>query len=289
VPFGVRGRPRFHTVGFRARPRLSTILGARRRHRFAGPVVVLMALAAFGGIYALASPSSQASADAAQSTQIEQGKKLFSVSCSSCHGLNAQGTNAGPPLIGVGAAAVDFQVGTGRMPAQQPGPQIPEKRVTFSQEEISALAAYVASLGPGPAVPANTSPEGLSDAEIAEGGELFRTNCASCHNVAGKGGALTWGKYAPRIDDIQSRYVYEAMLTGPQQMPVFSDNVITPENKRQIIGYLQSLREQPSHGGFALGGLGPVTEGLAAWLVGIAALVIIAVWIAARTAKGKRA
>ncbi|WP_051113923.1 c-type cytochrome [Actinopolymorpha alba] len=249
----------------------------------------MIALGAFGGAYALASPSSKASADAAQATQIEEGRKLFAVSCSSCHGLNAQGTNEGPTLIGVGAAAVDFQVGTGRMPAQQPGAQIPPKKVVFSDEEIAALSAYVASLGPGPSVPSkeqlNTSD--LTDAEIAEGGELFRTNCASCHNVAGKGGALTWGKYAPNLTGSSPRHIYEAMLTGPQQMPVFSEAVITPDDKRKIIGYLEALKTEPSRGGFGLGGLGPVTEGLATWIVGIGSLVIITVWIASRGQKVK--
>ena len=266
-------------------------LSVRRRHRFAGAVVVLLALAAFGGVYALASPSSKASAEAAQSTQIEEGRKLFAVSCSSCHGLNAQGGAEGPSLIGVGAASVDFQVGTGRMPAQQPGPQIPGKKVVFNDEEIEALAAYVASLGPGPGVPSRQDydPAGLTDAEIAEGGELFRTNCASCHNVVGKGGALTWGKTAPNLDSTTTRHIYEAMLTGPAQMPVFADAVVTPENKRQIIGYLEAVKEEPSRGGFSLGGLGPVPEGLAAWIVGIGSLVIIAVWIAAKGANVKGA
>jgi ubiquinol-cytochrome c reductase cytochrome c subunit len=248
---------------------------------------MLIALAVAGGAYAVAAPSSTASADAAQSTQIEEGRKLFAVSCSSCHGLNAQGTEQGPSLIGVGAAAVDFQVGTGRMPAQQPGPQAPAKRPLFNDQEIKALAAYVASLGPGPAIPSRQEygTGELSDAEMAEGGELFRTNCASCHNVVGKGGALTWGKAAPNLDKTSPKHIYEAMLTGPGAMPVFSDSVITPENKRQIIDYIETVRSAPQQGGFALGGLGPVPEGLAAWVVGIGSLVVIAVWIAAKGAK----
>ncbi len=277
--------------GFRGRSRISSAVSARRRHRFAGVAVVLVALTAFGGVYALASPSPAASAKVAQSTQIEEGRKLFAVSCSSCHGLNAQGGSRGPSLIGVGAAAVDFQVGTGRMPAQQPGPQMPQKKVVFTDEEIEQLAAYVASLGPGPSVPARAAydTEGLSDAELAEGGELFRTNCASCHNVIGKGGALTWGKSAPNLQGTTPKHLYEAMETGPAQMPVFANSVIAPEHKRQIIGYLEAVEEEPSLGGFGLGGLGPVPEGVAAWLVGIGSLVVVAVWIAAKGAKGKEA
>jgi ubiquinol-cytochrome c reductase cytochrome c subunit len=266
------------------------LLSARRRHPLAHVVVMLFALVAFGGLYALAAPTSEATSQSAQSTQIEEGRKLFAVSCSTCHGPNAEGTVDGPSLIGVGAASVDFQVGTGRMPAQQPGPQMPGKPTSFSNEEIEALAAYVASLGPGPQIPVaeEYATEELSDAELAEGGELFRTNCASCHNVVGKGGALPDGRSAPSLDHTEPRHMFEAMVTGPQQMPVFSDKVIEPEEKKKIIGYLEEVREQPSTGGLALGSLGPVSEGLFAWLVGIGGLVIAAVWIAAKGAKVKR-
>ena len=100
-----------------------------------------------------------------------------------------------PSLIGVGAAAVDFQVGTGRMPLQQPRPRRPPRtRSPTARSEIEQIAAYVASLGPGPAIPTNLD---YQSADIAFGGALFRTNCAQCHNFAGSGGALTYGKFAP--------------------------------------------------------------------------------------------
>ncbi|HEY6739402.1 MAG TPA: cytochrome c [Actinopolymorphaceae bacterium] len=266
-------------------------LAARRRHKAAGVVVVLFALVILGGVYSAAVPTEKAEAAAAQSTQIEEGKKLYDVSCATCHGPNGEGISTrGPSLIGVGAASVDFQVGTGRMPAMQPGAQIPAKPPVFDAEETAALAAYVASLGPGPAIPGEEqySPEGLTDAEIAEGGDLFKTNCAGCHNVSGKGGALPWGKYAPSLDGVSDKHIFEAMLTGPQQMPVFSDGVITPEDKKKIIGYLDTIRSEPSAGGLTLGGLGPVSEGLWGWLIGIGALVVATVWIAARGSKVKK-
>src|SRR5690606_16411377 len=116
---------------------------------------------------------------------IEEGKKLYATGCSSCHGTGGQGTSDGPSLVGVGSAAVDFQVGTGRMPAQQPGAQVPEKKKIYSQDEINQLAAYVASLGSGPVTPTKDQydPNG---ADIANGGQLFRTNCAQCHNFTGE-------------------------------------------------------------------------------------------------------
>ncbi|MFE2971469.1 c-type cytochrome [Streptomyces sp. NPDC059340] len=265
-------------------------LSARRRHPLAAVVVLLLALAATGGLYAAFAPASKAQADTtAQSLAIDEGKKLYSVGCASCHGTGGQGSSDGPSLVGVGAAAVDFQVGTGRMPAQQPGAQIPSKKVIYSQAEIDQLAAYIASLGAGPTIPTKSqvSPEG---ADIAKGGELFRTNCAQCHNFTGKGGALTHGKYAPSLEGVDPKHIYEAMQTGPQNMPSFPDTTLSEKNKKDIIAYLNAVNgdDTESPGGLELGGLGPVSEGLFGWIFGLGALVAVAVWVAARTAKAKK-
>ncbi|MFF8590169.1 c-type cytochrome [Streptomyces sp. NPDC015220] len=265
-------------------------LSARRRHPLAAVVVLLLALAATGGLYTAFAPASKAKADdSAQSLTIEEGKKLYEVGCASCHGKGGQGTTDGPSLAGVGAAAVDFQVGTGRMPAQQPGAQIPRKKVIYTQAEIDQLAAYIASLGAGPAVPTKNqySPEG---ADIAKGGELFRTNCAQCHNFTGKGGALTHGKFAPDLEGVQPKHIYEAMQTGPQNMPSFPDTTMSEKNKKDIIAYLNAVNSDKTEnpGGLELGGLGPVSEGLFAWIFGLGALIAVAVWVAARTAKAKK-
>ncbi|MFI8323063.1 c-type cytochrome [Streptomyces sp. NPDC085529] len=265
-------------------------LSARRRHPLAAVVVLLLALAATGGLYAAFAPAGTAKADeTAQSLAIEEGKKLYSVGCASCHGTGGQGTTDGPSLVGVGSAAVDFQVGTGRMPAQQPGAQVPRKKVIYTQAEIDQLAAYVASLGAGPITPkeGEYSPEG---ADIAKGGELFRTNCAQCHNFTGEGGALTHGKYAPSLEGVSPKHLYEAMQTGPQNMPSFPDTTMPEKEKKDIIAYVQAVNgdETPSPGGLSLGGLGPVSEGLFAWIFGLGALIAVAIWVAAHTAKAKK-
>ncbi|MEV8037560.1 cytochrome c [Streptomyces sp. NPDC086182] len=265
-------------------------LSARRRHPLAAVVVLLLALAATGGLYAAFAPASKAQADeTAQSLGITEGKKLYSVGCASCHGTGGQGSSDGPSLVGVGAAAVDFQVGTGRMPAQQPGAQIPRKKVIYTQAQIDQMAAYIATLGAGPTVPTKSqvSPEG---ADIANGGELFRTNCAQCHNFTGKGGALTHGKYAPSLEGVDPKHIYEAMQTGPQNMPSFPDTTLTEKNKKDIIAYLDAVNgdDTESPGGLELGGLGPVSEGLFGWVFGLGTLVAVAVWVAARTAKAKK-
>jgi ubiquinol-cytochrome c reductase cytochrome c subunit len=271
-------------------------LSTRRRHPLAGLVVLLFALAAVGGVYAAFAPKS-AEADNAQTDLVEEGRQLFLVGCSSCHGLSGEGiatsgdSNYGPSLVGVGAAAVDFQVGTGRMPMAKPESQAPDKPQQYTDEEIEALAAYVSSLGPGPAVPDEeyTDLEGLSEEDIVEGGEFFRTNCTACHNSVGAGGALPEGRYAPPLTDVSAKHMYEAMLTGPQQMPVFSDEVLTPEDKENVIAYIKTIQAEPT-GGYGGGGLGPVTEGISAWIIGIGSLVLASVWIGAhgvRTTKKK--
>ncbi|SDN83913.1 menaquinol-cytochrome c reductase cytochrome c1 subunit precursor [Streptomyces sp. cf386] len=266
-------------------------LSARRRHPLAAVVVLLLALACTGGLYAVFAPADKAQAEeTAQSLTIEEGKKLYAVGCASCHGTGGQGTSDGPSLVGVGAAAVDFQVSTGRMPAAtSQGAQVPAKKNIYSQAEIDQLAAYIASLGAGPNVPSEEQygPEG---ADIAKGGELFRNNCAQCHNFTGKGGALTKGKYAPSLEGVDPKHIYEAMQTGPQNMPSFPDTTLSEQNKKDIIAYLHAVNsdETVNPGGLELGGLGPVTEGLFSWIFGLGALIAVAVWVAARTAKARK-
>ncbi len=275
-------------------------LSRHRRGPLAGLVVLLLGLMFSGALYSTFSPA-QADNQPSETEQVAKGKELFLASCAFCHGNNGEGVptvragyKIGPSLVGVGAAAVDFQVGTGRMPLVSPGAQAPRKPVVFNDEETAALAAYVASLAPGPAVPnANDySMEGLSDDERAEaisrGGQIFLTNCTACHNFNGGGGAMPRGGYAPSLHGVEGRYIWEAMLTGPQNMPNFSNGNLSPDEKRDVIAYLDSIEENPEYGGFSLGGLGPVSEGVFVWLLGIGGLVGAAVWIASHTTRSKK-
>jgi ubiquinol-cytochrome c reductase cytochrome c subunit len=274
-------------------------LSRHRRGPLAGIVLLLLGLLLSGSAYAVLAPA-QATEQESDTELVAQGRELFLVGCAFCHGQNGEGVRTqngnqlGPSLVGVGAAAVDFQVGTGRMPMQAPTQQAPRKDVVYSDDEIEALAAYVASLGPGAAIPdeSDYSIEGMSEEEreaaITRGGQIFLTNCTACHNFQGNGGAMPRGGYAPKIRGVEPKYIYEAMLTGPQSMPSFSNDNLTPDQKRDVIAYLESLEEDPEYGGFGLGGLGPVTEGLAAWLVGIGLLVGAAAWIAAHTTRSKK-
>ena len=260
-----------------------TALAARRRHPLATAVLVFLGLLVTGLIYAGLTPG-QASAAGASSDDVAAGKALFNANCVTCHGRNAEGRTNAPSLVGVGAAAVDFQVGTGRMPLGPSGPQAPKvSDIKYTDAQIKQLAAYVASLGPGPAIPtdADTDP---AKGNPSNGANLFRVNCAMCHNFAGKGGALTYGKYAQNLDGSTPKHITEAMLTGPQSMPVFDDKTVTSQDKRDIIAFLATIQKAPTPGGLSLGSIGPVGEGLVGWLIGLGVLVGCAVWLGAKSA-----
>jgi ubiquinol-cytochrome c reductase cytochrome c subunit len=259
-----------------------TALAARRRHPLASVVLVLLGLIITGCGYAALAPV-RANAAAGTADQIAAGRNLFLANCSDCHGRQAEGkAGQAPSLVGAGAAAVDFQVGTGRMPMAVSGPQARQgPQVKYTPEQISALAAYVASLGPGPSIP-DAAAVDPTDGNISKGSLIFRTNCAMCHSIAGKGGALTRGKYAPNLDGVTPTHIYEALVTGPQSMPVFNDQNLDPQSKRDVIAYLQAVQEAPTPGGLSLGALGPVSEGLVAWVVGLMLLIGCAVWLGAK-------
>ncbi|NUS72584.1 MAG: c-type cytochrome [Corynebacteriales bacterium] len=257
---------------------------AKMGERFRRAVVLLLALGALGGLYAAFSPTSTAkdgvNTAADEATYVREGQKLYSEGCISCHGRNAEGvTDRGPSLIGVGAAAVEFQVSTGRMPMARQEAQAQRKPPVYDSDETTQLAMYIQSLGGGPEIPNGDLREG----DMSAGGVLFRTNCAACHAFSSNGGALSSGKFAPTLKETTDRQLYAAMLTGPQNMPVFGDNQLTPQEKKDIIAYVQSMKESKDPGGLGIGRTGPVPEGLVAFLVGIVACMFAALWIAGKS------
>lgn len=259
-------------------------LAAHRRNPLVLLFALLVALGATGGIYTALAPR-DAAAETVSAADVQAGEQLFLANCATCHGTGATGTEAGPSLIGVGAAAVDFQVSSGRMPMQMDGPQAERKPAQFGAEETAQMAAYVATLGPGPAIPTDEQVD-PANGDPAAGATLFRTNCAMCHNAAGSGGALSQGKWAPPLTtpEVTDQQIYTAMQTGPQNMPVFNSANVTPQEKTDIIAYLDYTERTSSVGGiFSLGGLGPVTEGLFVWTVGLALLLSVAVWLGVRS------
>jgi ubiquinol-cytochrome c reductase cytochrome c subunit len=255
----------------------------KARRRLGAALRLLAALTLAGGVYTAFAPGLQAQDTPQLSTAAQEGKALYDVNCISCHGRNAQGVEGrGPSLIGVGAASVEFQVSTGRMPMVRQEAQAERKPPVFNDDEVRQLAQYIQELGGGPQLPEG---ENLSaGGDVAEGGRLFRLNCASCHAYSGSGGALSSGKFAPSLGPATDRQIYAAMLTGPQNMPAFGDNQLRPDEKADIIAYIQdTLKSQEDPGGYGQGRYGPVTEALVVSLVGIVALVFASLWIAGKS------
>ncbi|MBQ1076610.1 c-type cytochrome [Micromonospora sp. C31] len=257
---------------------------SRARRRAAGVGRMVAALLLAGGAYVLFAPTAAAQEEPRSSAAAAEGEALFEVGCITCHGRSAGGVEGrGPSLINVGGAAVEFQVGSGRMPLARQEAQAQRKPPLYTDEQVRQLAAYIDSLGVGPVVPDDIDAL-VDDANLARGGELFRVNCSQCHAFGGGGGALSSGKYAPSLYPASDRIIYAAMLSGPQNMPVFGDSTLTPEQKADLIAYIQQVVQTDNDpGGFNLGRYGPSTEGLAIFLVGIVALVFASIWIAGKS------
>jgi ubiquinol-cytochrome c reductase cytochrome c subunit len=263
-----------------AKPRRRRRLGLRRR--LAASAVLLGALCAMGGAYAAFATTSGASDTTNSAADIAAGRQLYSVSCITCHGANLEGVkNQGPSLVGVGAAAAYFQVSTGRMPLAQQGAYAPRKVAKFDEKQIEQLAAYIESVGGGPEIPQGDL-RGAKD-DIAEGGALFRINCASCHGTTFRGAPLSAGKIAPGLYDASDKQIYTAMLSGPESMPVFSDDEITPAEKRAIVAYIQTIKASKDPGGHGIGRIGPVSEAIVIWVGGVGAVMIAILWIGAKS------
>ena len=200
-------------------------------------------------------------------TAAQSGQSLYLQSCATCHGAQGQGTTTGPALVDAGAAAADFMLSTGRMPLAGPGELPVRKPPAFTDAQIQALVAYVASLGNGPAIPSVVT----DDAELGRGAALFINSCAACHGAQGQGDAIGGGYAAPPLNQATPVQVAEAMRTGPGAMPVFDDDAADTD---AIASYVEYLRSAPATGGLPLSG-GTVAEGLLAVVVGLGLLVLI--------------
>jgi ubiquinol-cytochrome c reductase cytochrome c subunit len=210
----------------------------------------------------------------------ELGSQLYAGNCSVCHGIDGRGVprpvkgtggveGQGPSLRGVGALTADFYLRTGYMPLDDPHDQPTRRRVEFSDREIRALTAYADSLGGGPPIPephpsSGTLPEGL---------ELFTEHCAGCHQVVGRGGVVTGAKVPP-LEEATARQIAEAVRIGPYLMPKFSEKDISDAELDSIVAYVQRSQHPVDRGGWGIGNVGPVPEGMVTWL--IAALTFLA-------------
>lgn len=210
---------------------------------------------------------------------VAEGRRLYQTGCVSCHGVDGVGAPAGPPLTDAGAASAHFYLTSGRMPAAVGAQkQVPRKPPAYDAEEITALVAYVASLGEGPEIP-RIHPD---EADLALGGELFRQSCAACHSATGAGGAQSYGRAAPALSESTPVQVAEAMRIGPGQMPAFDSEAFTDEQVDEVVRYVEFLNQVGDPGGFALGRIGPIPEGFVAILIGLGATMAAAFWVGKR-------
>jgi ubiquinol-cytochrome c reductase cytochrome c subunit len=256
-----------------------------RRLLVAAPVLVTLAVTP---VVVAASAPAQPSPGA---DEIAAGRELFATGCASCHGSDGRGTTGpagdvrGPSLLTSGAAGAYYYLSTGRMPLADSDDQPVRKDPAYTPDQIDALVAYVASLGNGPAIPDVDAARG----DLAEGGEIFRGNCQACHSASGSGGALSYGRAAPRLSDATPRQIGSAVRVGPGQMPVFGPNAIGEDQLDSLARYVIYLRHPEDPGGLPIGRTGPIPEGFVAWLIGLVALVVLVAWIGTRAPIRRRA
>jgi ubiquinol-cytochrome c reductase cytochrome c subunit len=218
--------------------------------------------------------------DAGTSTMASAGRELFALNCSTCHGVNAQGSSLAPNLVGVGAATVDLWVSSGWMPLAVPTAQPIKKPDDFSRKQTLELAAYVQSLGGGPTIPEVNPAAGNQ----AQGFDLFSLNCAPCHTITGAGDALSNGLAAPSLHSVTATEIAEAVETGPGNMPRLSPGALTKAQVNDVISYIQhGIQKSNDSGGLALGGVGPVAEGFVGLFIGVGACMIAGLWIGDRS------
>jgi len=222
---------------------------------------------------------------------VQLGSQLYAGNCASCHGIAGSGIfhkrpgaggilGLGPSLRGVGALAPDFYLRTGYMPLGNPREQPYGTRVLFTGKEIKSLVEYVASLGRGPGIP---HPDARSG-DISEGQELFTENCAGCHQLEGRGGFVT-GARVPPLQNVKPVRIAEAVRIGPYLMPKFSTSQISNSELNSIIRYIQSTNHPDNAGGWSIGNIGPIPEGLVAWWIAIPLILLACLAVSRRMRK----
>jgi ubiquinol-cytochrome c reductase cytochrome c subunit len=207
-----------------------------------------------------------------QESSADEGARLFAVGCASCHGPQGEGTENGPSLVGVGAAAVDFMLSTGRMPLSDPDQEPTRQAPEYSPAQIEALVTFVGSLGPGGDAIPFVSPEA---GDLSLGRDLYSANCLACHGAGGQGASVGGGQIAPSLQRATPVQVAEAVRIGPGPMPPFSDQLIDQRELNSLVRYVMDLRTESNPGGLDLGRVGPVVEGFVGWVVGLGLLLLV--------------
>jgi ubiquinol-cytochrome c reductase cytochrome c subunit len=229
-------------------------------------------------------------------SSVKLGAELYAGNCATCHGIAGSGirparpgagglNGEGPPLRAIGPMFADFYLRMGFMPLTNPREEPQRERVLFSEKEIRSLVAYVASLGPGLPIPhpgvrfVGDKLEGPGT--VDDGLYQFTLHCAGCHQIVGRGGFVT-GARVPPLQGLTATEIAEAVRIGPYLMPRFPPSQISNYELDSIIKYVLSTRAPVNHGGWGIGNLGPIPEGIVAWWIGIPLLLGLCVMLAKR-------
>ena len=248
--------------------------------------VLAAALGVSAAVFLLTAPfgsaqgqTSTLTATTAEPDLVAEGRSLYVTGCASCHGFDARGVpGSGPSLEDAGALAADFYLSTGRMPLKEETGSQPERaKPAYRPDQIRALVAYVGSLG-GPSIPSVHPEEG----DLNLGLQAYTSYCAGCHQIAGEGGVLT-GAVPPPLREATPTQIAEAVRMGPYVMPRFDERTIDAHTLDSIVRYVQLTKDPADEGGWGIGHLGPIPEGLVAWLIGLAALVLVVRFIGERS------
>ncbi|MEZ5139308.1 MAG: c-type cytochrome [Acidimicrobiales bacterium] len=228
---------------------------------------------------AIAAGATTAFAQGGATAEARTGREIYLGDCATCHGPTGRGSDRGPTLEGVGAAAIDFMVRTGRMPLDHPDDPSMRRPPAYDRAAQRRLIAYATELtGGGPAVPEVD----LAAGDLSEGGRLYRLQCAACHSWAGNGGALA-DRAAPAVTPASPVEIAEAVRTGPGAMPVFGSSAISDDQLSSLVAYTHALQDPDDRGGWALWHLGPMSEGAAGLILGVGGLLVVARWLGTRT------
>ena len=238
------------------------------------PLALVVACGVAAVVFALGDTGTGRAAQLDRQPDLQLGAELYATQCAGCHGVEHDGVDGrGPSLLVEGEASTDFVLRTGRMPLASPTMQAQRGPVRYSDDEIRALVAYIGSIGDGPDIPDVDTARG----DVADGGELYRLNCAACHVASLAGAPIGGGRQAPNLVQSTPTQVGQAIVVGPGAMPVFGS--LEPADIDSIAAYVEALGEQNTTGPSSFGGAGPVAEGLAAWLLALVPLVALTRWI----------
>jgi ubiquinol-cytochrome c reductase cytochrome c subunit len=234
-------------------------------------LVALAVCCAAMAVWSAAASSQRGGGQVDARALMARGRVLFATGCASCHGEDLRGRpGLGPSLRGAGAAAADFYLSTGRMPLADPTDAPERAQPAYPRPDIDALVAYVGSFG-GPGIPRVDPGRG----DLAKGMEAFTEHCAGCHQIVGRGGIVT-GAAVPALDDATPTQLGEAVRIGPYLMPKFSTQQVDPATLNAIARYVQSIRHPDDRGGWGIGNLGPVPEGMVTWFLAMGVLLAVA-------------